>query len=202
MPISRADITGVILAGGRGQRLGGVDKGLLQIDDRLFVERIIEVLRPQVGHLMINANRHHQQYAAYGLPVVADVIGDHYGPLAGILSAMRAAQTSWLACVPCDAPALATDLIEDLMAAVAVDTEVVTASFEGRLQPVFALMRCSLADDLQSYLENGGRRAQSWCRQRRLAQADFSARPRMFQNINTPQDLNDYVCSLTQTPNV
>lgn len=194
--ISRADITGVILAGGRGRRLGGVDKGLVQLNGRPLIEHAIEAMRPQVGHLMISANRHHEQYAMYGFPVVADILGDHYGPLAGILSAMRRAQTPWLACVPCDAPALAPDLVKRLSAVMAADSEMSVAFVDGRLQPVFALMRCSLAKDVECYLKEGGRKAQTWCRQRRLVLADFSASPEMFRNINTPADLNDHVNSM------
>lgn len=188
-PIPRTDITGVILAGGRGQRLDGADKGLLVVDDRPLIERVIEALRPQVGNLIINANRNLDRYAIYGLPVVADVVGDHYGPLAGILSAMRLAQTPWLACVPCDAPILAPDLIERLSAVSAAETEVSAACSDGHWQPVFALLRCSLANELESYLKNGGRKVETWYRQRRLAQADFSEAPMMFQNINTREDL-------------
>lgn len=188
-PIPRADITGVILAGGRGQRLGGIDKGLLIVDGRPLIEHAIAALRPQVGRLLINANRNHSHYAAYGFHVVADILGDHYGPLAGILSAMRSARTPWLACVPCDAPTIAPDLIEGLSAVIAADTEISVALAAARLQPVFALMRCSLANDLESYLRSGGRKVEAWCRQRSLVQADFSDALGMFANINTPEDL-------------
>ena len=115
VPIS--DITGVILAGGRGQRLGGVDKGLVPFRGRPLVEHVISILRPQVGRLVISANRNRETYAAYGVPVIADAIGDFHGPLAGILSALRAADTRFVLSAPCDTPAPPTDLAARLIAA-------------------------------------------------------------------------------------
>ncbi len=188
--IKAQDITGVILAGGRGHRMGGVDKGLVPLRGRPLIEYVIDALRPQVGRLVISANRNQEIYAAYGFPVIADIIGDYDGPLAGMLSAMRAADTPYILTAPCDAPALPADLTVRL-AAVLTDAhaEVCVASRGGRMQPVFALLRCTLADDLQKYLERGGREAGEWMRQRHAAVANFSDKGDVFVNINTAEEL-------------
>lgn len=187
------DITGVILAGGQGKRLGGVDKGLVPLHEKPLVEYVINVLRPQVGRLVISANRNQEAYAAYGFPVIADVIGGYYGPLAGMLSAMRAADTPFILTAPCDVPAPPSDLAERLAAALTgAHAEVCVASCGGRMQPVFALLRCTLAGDLQEYLECGGREVGEWMRQRHAAVADFSDSAEAFANINTAEQLSRY----------
>jgi molybdenum cofactor guanylyltransferase len=114
MNIAPRDITGVILAGGRGSRLGGVDKGLVPLHGRPLIEHVIDALRPQVGALLISANRNRDIYASYGYPVIADVMGDYDGPLAGMLSAMRAAGTAYILTTPCDAPSIPADLARRL----------------------------------------------------------------------------------------
>ena len=104
------DITAAILAGGRGTRLGGADKGLEKLSGRPLVAHIIAALVPQCGTLLINANRNQPRYAAFGYPVVNDDNDDYLGPLAGMLSVLRAARTRHVLCVPCDAPLLPADL--------------------------------------------------------------------------------------------
>lgn len=189
-PISPRDITGVILAGGRGQRLGGVDKGLVPLRGRPLVEYVIEVLRPQVGCLLISANRNRETYAAYGVPVVADTVGEYYGPLAGMLAALRAAATEFILTVPCDSPAPPPDLAARLGAVLAqARTDICVVSVGGRLQPVFALLRRACADRLQEYLASGGREAGEWMRREHAAVADFSDQAEAFANINTGAEL-------------
>lgn len=189
MNIATRDITGVILAGGRGSRLGGVDKGLVHLRARPLVEYAIEALRSQVGKLLISANRNRDVYASYGYDVIADVMGDHDGPLAGMLSAMRHADTPYIVTVPCDVPAPPADLVERLVATMTtMRREACIASCEGRVQPVFALLRCTLAVCLQEYLEAGERGVENWMRRQRAAVADFPDRA-AFANINTPEEL-------------
>ena len=192
-PITRVtsrDITGVILAGGRGSRLGGVDKGLVPLRGRPLIEHVISILRPQVGRLVISANRNRETYAAYGVPVIADAIGDYHGPLAGILSALRAADTPFVLCAPCDTPVLPSDLAERLIAALARErAQIAVATCGARMQPVFALVHRALARPLQDYLVGGGREAGEWMRRQNAALADFSDAAGAFVNINTPQEL-------------
>ncbi|MEK7796675.1 MAG: molybdenum cofactor guanylyltransferase MobA [Pseudomonadota bacterium] len=189
-PVAAGDMTGVILAGGRGQRLGGADKGLVQLAGKPLIEYVIAALQPQVGCLVISANRNREIYAAYGFPVIADTVGEYYGPLAGMLSALRAAPTPYILTAPCDAPALPADLAGRLSAAlVRKNAQACVAVCDGRMQPVFALLRRALADDLQKYLECGGRGAGAWMHAQRAATADFSDQAQAFANINTPQAL-------------
>ncbi|BAV32557.1 molybdopterin-guanine dinucleotide biosynthesis protein A [Sulfuricaulis limicola] len=190
MEIATRDITGVILAGGRGSRLGGADKGLVPLRGRPLVEYAIDALRPQVGALLISANRHRDIYASYGYPVIADVMGDYDGPLAGMLSAMRAAGTAYILTTPCDAPSIPADLARRLAEALVSNNAVASAvSLQGSLQPVFALLRCSLAGDLEKCLKQGERGAGEWLRRHHVVPVDFSGATGEFVNINTPQEL-------------
>ena len=190
MGIPVSDITGVILAGGRGRRLGGADKGLVPLLGRPLIEHVMVALRPQVGRLVISANRNRETYAAYGVPVIADGIGDYHGPLAGILSALRAADTPFVLCAPCDTPAPPADLAERLIAAlVRAPAQLAVATCGARMQPVFALVQRVLAQPLQDYLVGGGREVGEWMRRQHAALADFSDAAGAFVNINTPQEL-------------
>ncbi|HSW53136.1 MAG TPA: molybdenum cofactor guanylyltransferase MobA [Sulfuricaulis sp.] len=190
MNIATRDITGVILAGGRGSRLGGADKGLVPLHGRPLIEHVIDALRPQVDSLLISANRNQDVYASYGYPVIADVMGDYDGPLAGMLSAMRAAGTAYILTAPCDAPSFPADLARRLAEALVSDNAVASAvSLQGRLQPVFALLRCSLAGDLENCLKQGERGTGEWLRRHRAVPVDFSDAAGAFMNINTLQEL-------------
>jgi molybdopterin-guanine dinucleotide biosynthesis protein A len=192
MNIATRDITGVILAGGHGSRLGGVDKGLVSLHGRPLIEYAIDALRPQVGALLISANRNRDVYASYGYPVIADVMGDYDGPLAGMLSAMRAAGTAYILTTPCDAPSIPDDLARRLAAALASKNAVAsTVSLQGRLQPVFALLRCTLVGDLENFLKQGERGTGEWLRRHEAVQVDFSNEAEVFANINTPEELQD-----------
>lgn len=190
MPIATADITGVILAGGQGKRLGGVDKGLVQLAGKPLVEYVIAALQPQVGALLISANRNRETYAAYGFPVAADDIGEYCGPLAGMLSGLRTAGTAYVLCASCDAPSLPCDLAARLVEALEREqAKLAVVTCQARMQPVFALLHRSLADLLHAYLAAGGRRAGEWMQQQNAALVDFSDKPEAFVNINTPQEL-------------
>lgn len=189
MAPSKEAITGVILAGGRGRRLGGLDKGLIRVGSHPLIERVLSSLQPQVATLMISANRNRERYEQYGAPVVADSMPDHQGPLAGILSAMRAAHTDWIVSVPCDGPLLPIDLVERLVCALDSDRgEIAIATVGERLHPVYSLQPIALADGLQSFLDSGERRARDWVMRHHLCLADFSDQPMAFTNLNTPED--------------
>lgn len=182
--------TGVILAGGLARRMGGHDKGLLEVNGRPMVLHIRDLLRPQVDHLVINANRNHQTYATLtGCPVVCDQVGDFAGPLAGMASALSRCQTPYLVAVPCDSPFVAPDLVTRLhwnLQSQQADIALATAG--DKLQPVFVLLSRNLLDSLLLFLESGGRKLIDWYYQHVVAEVDFTDRAEMFENINTPEE--------------
>jgi molybdopterin-guanine dinucleotide biosynthesis protein A len=188
--IATRDITGVILAGGRGRRVGGADKGLLPLRGRPLIEHVLAALRPQVGELLISANRNLDRYAAYGDRVLADDFPGYPGPLAGMWCALRATHTPYVLSVPCDVPAPPADLAARLGEALVRErSRAAVAVCRGRRQPVFALLHRDLADDLQTYLDGGGREVGAWLTRQSVAPADFSDHAHAFENVNTPDDL-------------
>ena len=183
------DITAVILAGGKARRMDGQDKGLITLHGRPMIDYIIRALQPQAGHILINANRNAEQYAAFGLPVIADMLGDYFGPLVGMASGMNATDTAFIITAPCDSPFIPGNLVENLYRALAENEADISVAHDGeRMQPVFALLRCSLLPSLLAYLDEGGRKIDTWYGQQRLALADFSASAETFLNLNTPED--------------
>ncbi len=185
----RQAITGVVLAGGRGSRMGGVDKGLVDLRGKPMVAHALDALRPQVGRVLINANRHLDQYKIFGCEVVPDALDGYLGPLAGLASAMQAAATLYVATVPCDSPLLADDLVERLYRALARDDADISVAHDGeRLHPVFALLKRELLPSLIEYLAAGERKIDIWFARHRLAVADFSDRAETFINVNNPDE--------------
>ena len=183
------DVTAVILAGGKARRMGGADKGLIELHGRPLLDYIIAGLRPQAGHIIVNANRNLDRYREFGYPVVADMMGDFFGPLVGMASGMQAADTPYILAVPCDSPFVPPRLCDTLRHEMEqADAEICVAHDGTRMQPVYALLRCDLLPDLLSYLEEGGRKIDTWYARHRLALADFSATPDVFLNMNTPPD--------------
>lgn len=182
-------VTGIILAGGRASRMGGIDKGLVPLAGRPMVEHIIERLRPQTTALIVNANRSHEVYAQYRLPLVADQLDGYAGPLAGMASGLAASSTDWVVTVPCDSPLVPPDLVARLCAALRRErAELTVATGAGRMQPVFALLPRALLPSLQAYLAAGERKIDLWYARHRVALADFDDRPEAFLNVNTPAD--------------
>jgi len=185
----RGDTTGLVLAGGRALRMGGMDKGLVEVAGVPMASWVVRSLRTQVGRILINANRNLDAYAELGFDVVSDASDEYLGPLAGIASGMAAAETEYLVTAPCDSPLVAGDLVARLHeVAAATGSDIVAAHDGERLQPVFALLRCHLRESLQFYLDGGGRKIDRWYRQHRMATADFSDCPENFLNINEPAD--------------
>ncbi|HET7570650.1 MAG TPA: molybdenum cofactor guanylyltransferase MobA [Gammaproteobacteria bacterium] len=182
----RDRITAGILAGGRATRMGGVDKGLVELGGRAMVEYVLDAVRGQVVRVLINANRSPDEYARYGVPVIADRHKGFLGPLAGIASLMAEADTEWLLIAPCDSPQIPLDLGPRLWRAASREhADIGVAHSVERLQPVFALLRCALIGQLEAYLKAGERKIDRWYRQQRMATADFSDCPEMFVNVNT-----------------
>lgn len=186
---AQAEITAVILAGGRATRMGGIDKGLVSLAGRPMVEHIIERLRPQVSAMIINANRSHAEYERYGLPLIADRIDDYAGPLAGMASALQAATTPWIVTVPCDSPLVPPDLVARLWTALQKErAELAVAFAHERMQPVFALLPVNLLSSLNAFLDRGERKIDRWYAGHRTALAHFDDRPEAFLNVNTPAE--------------
>jgi len=190
----RDAITGLILAGGRGQRLGGVDKGLQPWRGRPLVDHALARLAPQVREVMISANRNAPEYEARVSRVLADASDDFPGPLAGMLAGLHAAATPWLAVVPCDSPCLPPDLVARLAQGLAGARAAVVQRLHGdgalRLEPVCCLLSTALADDLARYLAEGGRKVEGWlARHATPVLFDRSVDAGAFANINTPDDL-------------
>ncbi|MGI9298527.1 MAG: molybdenum cofactor guanylyltransferase MobA [Gammaproteobacteria bacterium] len=182
------DITGVLLAGGRARRMGGEDKGLLPLAGLPLAARTLARLSPQVGAVVINANRNAARYAEFGR-VVADEIGGFCGPLAGIHAGMRAAAGGWALSAPCDSPFLPADLAQTLArAAQNARADIAVAVAGERIQPAFLLVRAALADDLAAFLADGGRKIDLWYPRHSHIFADFSDAG-AFANINTPEEL-------------
>jgi len=187
--VPKHKITAVILAGGRSQRMGGNDKGLLPIQGKPMIEYIIDTLKPQVGQIVINANRNLSQYQQYGYPVIQDMMGEYYGPLVGMASGIQHAHTEFVVTVPCDSPLLPNILVSKLYRQLMHDdAEIAVAHDSERMQPVFALLRCDLLPHLLDYLDTGGRKIDTWYAQHHTTLTDFSAAGHAFMNINNPND--------------
>jgi len=186
--ISRSDITAVILAGGRGRRMGGQDKGLLELNGRPLIEHVLAVLNPQVGQVLINANRNQDLYRSLGHPVIEDGHRGFQGPLAGFAAALGASSTPYVLLAPCDAPLLPDDYAKRMVAALLAGSSDIAIAHDGmRLQPVHALISCALSYDLSRFLDQGGRKIDRWYAQQRTTLADFSHCPEAFSNLNTPE---------------
>ncbi len=193
----RETVIGVLLAGGRSRRMGGGDKFLRRLAGRPILERIIKAARPQVSTLIINAGGDPARFAAYGLPVVADVIGGFAGPLAGVLTgldwtAANAPGTGWMASFATDAPFVPQDLVASMMAAVEREgADLACAASGGRTHPVFGLWPLRLRADLRrAMVEEDMRKIDQWTARHRIVHVDFpvgAVDP--FFNVNHPEDL-------------
>lgn len=186
----RTQITGVVLAGGRALRMGGKDKGLLPFCGRPLIAYSLEALAAAAGPIVISANRHIEEYSRFGYPVITDRSGDFDGPLAGLLSAMRFAETPYVLSVPCDSPLLRGELLDRLYSNLCKEQAEICAAHDGeRLHPVFMIAERRLADSLSAFLQSGQRKMENWLKQHRLALADYSDHAELFANINTPEEL-------------
>jgi molybdopterin-guanine dinucleotide biosynthesis protein A len=197
--IEAADITGVILAGGRGSRMGGVDKGLQNFNGMPLALATLMRLQPQVGQVLINANRNLGAYESFGVPVWPDVLPDYAGPLAGFLTALEHCETPWLLTVPCDTPLFPEDLAARLSrAALEQDADIAMPAApeeDGQLrtQPVFCLLRIELLESLVRFTQAGGRKIDAWTAQHKTAVVPFDRpqdSPRAFFNANTLAELH------------
>ena len=199
-PPAKHQITGFILAGGKGSRMGGLDKGLQLFRGQTLVQHAIARLQQQVSQMLINANRNPADYALTGLKVVPDSDHADMGPLSGFLTGLQHCETEWLVTVPCDSPFFPLNLVEKLSQA-ANDKQSLIAMVQTprphdhtwELQPVFSLIHRSLADSLKNYLASGQRKISDWALQQgpvalcQMPATDSQA----FMNVNTLQELQD-----------
>ncbi len=191
-------ITGIILAGGLARRMGGKDKALLSLSNKYLIQYSLDILRPQVDKILINANRNHSIYENFGYTVLSDEITGFAGPLAGMATALQSVSTSHILVIPCDSPFLPNDLVERFIETLTLSNADICVAHDGeRLQPVFALINKSTLPSLFKYLEDGHHKIDSWYNQQNMATVDFSDRSETFININTPDDLNKAEISMT-----
>jgi molybdopterin-guanine dinucleotide biosynthesis protein A len=192
--ISQIEITGLILAGGRAQRMGGIDKGLIPFHHRPLIESAINRLKPQVGSIMINANRNLEQYATYGYPIVSDADSSFSGPLAGFTAGLKACPTKYLVTAPCDSPLLPTNLVQLLSTKLAEGSfDLVYASSKDNAgktwaQPVFCLMHISLLKSLEEFISLGDLKIDRWFKELNSSTVVFDSES-AFANVNTPEEL-------------
>ena len=197
--IAKHDITGLILAGGRGTRMGGVDKGLQNFRGMPLALHTLLRLAPQVGEVMINANRNLSAYESFGAPVWPDGIADYAGPLAGFLTGLERCETGYLVTVPCDTPLFPPDLVARLAEALEredADIAMAAAREEDgavRTQPVFSLLRRELMESLVRFTQGGGRKIDAWTGQHKTVAVPFDAagdEASAFFNANTLAELH------------
>jgi molybdopterin-guanine dinucleotide biosynthesis protein A len=186
-------ITGVILAGGLGRRMGGIDKGLQELRGRPMVHWVVERLAPQVDELLINANQNGERYAAFGHRVVPDEIPDFAGPLAGLHAALSAASHPLVATAPCDSPFLPADLISRLFSALtATGADLAVARTFDQPHPVFCLCQRDVLPHLTEFLAGGGRKIDRWYATLKVVEVAFDDEADAFENINTREELGRF----------
>ena len=192
-------VTGLILAGGQGRRMGGVDKGLQMFRGKRLVDHVYARLAPQVGGIIINANQNHDAYKTFGVRVVSDAIGNFAGPLAGLHAGLSVSRRPYLATVPCDSPFVPEDLVERLMARLNESgAAIAVATTGGRPEPVFCLVRRSVLESLTIFLKSGGRKVYDWYASLPLVEVDFDDQAEAFSNINTREELASFEAGMTQ----
>jgi molybdenum cofactor guanylyltransferase len=183
-------VSGIVLAGGQGRRMGGVDKGLQPLRGKPMVAWVLERLAPQVDEILINANQNLERYAGFGHRVVPDEIGGFAGPLAGLHAGLAAAAHPLAVTVPCDSPFLPPDLVARLRDALGA-SDLAVAKTGDQPHPVFSLVRRSVRAHLQDFLAGGGRKIDAWYASLKVVEVPFDDEAEAFRNINTREELKD-----------
>lgn len=176
----------IILAGGEGKRFNREDKGLVMLNNKPFIEHIVERITPQVDDIVISANRHVSEYKAFAATVVEDKTNDFQGPLAGVAACIPGCNHEWILVIPCDIPLLPDDLVEKLMTT--NTSKLIVAKAHEQRQLVF-LMHASLKQNLNEFLQQGHHKAMAWIELQNPAVVMFEDEAGAFLNINTPQEL-------------
>lgn len=189
-------ITAIILAGGKSTRMGLHDKGLQRLNGKPLYQHVIDKIKPQVNHIIINSNQHHDQYQRLGYPVIADQLPGFLGPLAGIYSGLITSSTDWNISVSCDTPFLPDNLVFRLYQKISQQSAAYV--FDGqRIHPTLLLIHRRLANDIRQFLAQGERKLQSFLAKINAVKVDFSDTRLSFININTLEELaywNQYLC--------
>ena len=189
--IARSDVTGIVLAGGLGRRMGGVDKGLVVLDGKPMVAHVITRLAPQVGAIIVNANRNVDAYGTLGHPVVGDDVGGFAGPLAGLHAGLSRTSTPYAVTVPCDSPFLPEDLVARLASGLEGEhAQLAVARTFDQPHPVFALVRTDVFTNLAAFLASGWRKIDRWYAALRTVEVSFDDCADAFRNINTPEEMD------------
>ena len=181
-------VTGIVLAGGKGSRMGGVDKGLQPLRGKPMVEWVLARFAPQVAEIVINANQNVPTYEKYGHRVVSDQIGGFAGPLAGLHAGLNAAKHPLVVTVPCDSPFLPEDLVGRLRGSMK-DHDLAVAKTGDQAHPVFALMKREVRESLEAFLASGGRKIDAWYAALKVVEVGFDDEAEAFRNINTIEEL-------------
>jgi molybdopterin-guanine dinucleotide biosynthesis protein A len=181
-------VTGIVLAGGKGSRMGGVDKGLQLLRGKPMVEWVLARFTPQVSEIIINANQNVPFYARYEHRVVPDQIGGFAGPLAGLHAGLNAAKYPFVVTVPCDSPFLPADLVKRLTGSLR-GNDLAVAKTGDQAHPVFALMKRDVRESLEAFLASGGRKIDAWYAALKVVEVSFDDEADAFRNINTLDEL-------------
>lgn len=182
----------IVLTGGRGERMGGRDKGLVKLCGKPLVQWVTESIAPQVDGVILSANRNLDEYKELGFPVVVDEFGDFQGPLAGIHAALKKINSEFVLVVPTDSPKLPPDLCYKLGSALMhSNAEIAVVETGGRIQPVFLLFRSSLKPDVEQWLQQGTRKALDWIKSRQYVTVSFSGDELLMVNINDMENLEE-----------
>lgn len=190
MTAPRDQVTGIVLAGGQGRRMGGIDKGLVELDGRPLIAHVLERFAPQVAEVVVNANQNASRYATLGWPVVADAVGGFAGPLAGLHAGLTQARRPLACTVPCDSPFLPLDLVARLAGALDdPGVQLAVARTFDQPHPVFALVRRDVLPHLAAFLDRGGRKIDAWYASLAVVEVGFDDEADAFRNINTPDEL-------------
>ena len=188
--ILQSEISSVILAGGQGLRMDGVDKGLIEFRGLPLVAHVASVIESKVDKIYISANRSFDSYASYGEVISDDLLG-FQGPLAGISKALKICSTKYLLVLPCDSPLVDSELIDDLISRMKQkDADICVAHDGSIMHATFALMKSNLGKSLEHFLNDGGRKMALWYRQQNLERVDVSDRLVVLTNLNKPEDLD------------
>jgi len=182
------NVTGIVLAGGKGSRMGGVDKGLQTLRGKPMIEWVLARFAPQVADIVINANQNISTYEKYGHRVVADEIGGFAGPLAGLHAGLNAAKHPIVVTVPCDSPFLPSDLVARLGQSLGA-SDLAVAKTGDQPHPVFALMKREVRESLEAFLASGGRKIDAWYAALKVVEVSFDDEADAFRNINTLDEL-------------
>jgi molybdopterin-guanine dinucleotide biosynthesis protein A len=183
------EVSGIVLAGGQGRRMGGVDKGLQLLRGKPMVAWVLERLAPQVSEILVNANQNLESYARFGYRVVPDALGGFAGPLAGLHAGLGAASHPLAVTVPCDSPFLPLDLVARLRGALGAN-DLAVAKTGDQPHPVFSLVRRAVLGHLAEFLAGGGRKIDAWYASLKVVEVPFDDEADTFRNINTREELN------------